>query len=223
MTRIVVLSDTHNEHEHVEVPDGDVVIHAGDALVHGTWEELDPFLKWFRELPHRHKIYVPGNHDGEVELLSSHANRVVESYGGVRLLVGAEVQIDDLRIFGAPWSRFRDSVLRRPERRGKHSAFAIHPDVIHEKWAQIPAGLDVLVTHVPPFEVLDRVSDGVRIGCPKLLERVVEVAPRYHFFGHVHETQGGVSVSAAGTTTWHNVAICDRRYLPVGIPTVIDL
>ncbi len=222
MTRVVVLSDTHNEHKYVQVPDGDVVIHAGDALVHGSWEELDAFLKWFRKLPHPHKIYVPGNHDGEVELLSSHAPRVCASYG-VEVLIGKETQVNGLRIFGAPWSRFRDSALRRPERRAKHSAFAIHPDVIGEKWAQIPEGLDVLVTHVPPQGVLDQVSDGVHIGCPKLLERVVEVAPRYHFFGHVHEAQGGMSVSASGATTWHNVAVCDRRYLPVGIPTVLDL
>lgn len=222
MPRFVVLSDTHNQHEEVAVPDGDVVVHAGDALIHGTYGELDMFLKWFRKLPHKHKVYVPGNHDGEVESMGVEVSKRVCNSHQIHLLVNKAVTLEGVKIFGAPWSRMRDSVLRRPERRGKHSAFAVHPDLIHEQWSAIPTDLDLLVTHVPPADVLDRVSDGTRIGCRKLLDRVLETTPRYHVFGHVHETQGGRSMSVSGKTSWHNVAICDRHYLPVGIPTIID-
>ena len=53
--RIVALSDTHNQHRKVQVPPGDVVIHAGDFCINGTEDEALDFVQWFRELPHRHK------------------------------------------------------------------------------------------------------------------------------------------------------------------------
>ena len=63
MPKIVCLSDTHNFHDQISVPDGDILIHAGDATNGGTIEEIKLFSRWFAGLPHRHKIFVAGNHD----------------------------------------------------------------------------------------------------------------------------------------------------------------
>jgi 3',5'-cyclic AMP phosphodiesterase CpdA len=63
MSRIVCISDTHNFHEQIRIPDGDILIHAGDATNRGTVEEIVFFNQWFCRLPHRHKIFVAGNHD----------------------------------------------------------------------------------------------------------------------------------------------------------------
>ena len=49
----------------------------------------------------------------------------------------------------------------------------------------IPADLDILVTHYPPFGILD---DG--FGSPEILNFVLKAQPRYHLFGHIHRTGG---------------------------------
>ncbi len=61
--RFVVISDTHNLHEKIHIPDGDVLIHAGDFTNHGSLLEVQRFTNWFKSLPHPVKVLVPGNHD----------------------------------------------------------------------------------------------------------------------------------------------------------------
>lgn len=45
------------------MPEGDVLIHAGDATDFGTVAEFTDFFSWFSELPYAYKVFVPGNHD----------------------------------------------------------------------------------------------------------------------------------------------------------------
>ena len=62
--RIVCISDTHGLHRKVAVPEGDLLIHAGDFMRTGTsLEEIADFKDWLGEQPHPHKIVVAGNHD----------------------------------------------------------------------------------------------------------------------------------------------------------------
>jgi hypothetical protein len=59
--RIVCISDTHTNTPHI--PNGDVVIHAGDLTNAGTVEEIQAQINWLDSLPHREKILIAGNHD----------------------------------------------------------------------------------------------------------------------------------------------------------------
>ncbi len=61
--RIVCISDTHNLHRKLQIPDGDVLVHAGDFTLFGKQEHLNDFNEWLGTLPHRHKLVVQGNHD----------------------------------------------------------------------------------------------------------------------------------------------------------------
>ena len=62
--RIVCINDTHAKHQHIDrVPDGDVLIHAGDFSNTGTLHELEIFRDFINDLPHRKKIVISGNHD----------------------------------------------------------------------------------------------------------------------------------------------------------------
>ena len=62
--KIVCISDTHSLHWHIpELPDGDVLIHAGDSLGQGTLDNIEDLNSWLGTLPHRHKIVIAGNHD----------------------------------------------------------------------------------------------------------------------------------------------------------------
>ena len=62
--RLVCISDTHSLHRRIpEIPDGDVLIHAGDCLGAGTLDDVVHLDNWLGSLPHRHKIVIAGNHD----------------------------------------------------------------------------------------------------------------------------------------------------------------
>ena len=63
--RIVALSDTHRLEHKVPIPDGDILIHAGDMTGRGNWEEFITVGRWFKELKSRftHRIMIAGNHD----------------------------------------------------------------------------------------------------------------------------------------------------------------
>ena len=64
----VCISDTHGLHESLApLPEGDVLIHAGDCLGSGSLRSLEAFAEWFEAQPHRHKILVAGNHDDAIE------------------------------------------------------------------------------------------------------------------------------------------------------------
>lgn len=61
--RIVFISDTHGQHNIVDIPSGDMLIHAGDLSSRGKIEEIKDFLNWFSNQPHKYKIFIAGNHD----------------------------------------------------------------------------------------------------------------------------------------------------------------
>ena len=198
--RIVAFADTHQFHGDLRLPDGDVLVCAGDVCRAGDREELDDFLAWFVAQPHRHKLFVPGNHDVCIERASASVQR---AWPAVAFLVDGGVVVDGVSFWGSPWTpAFHDW------------AFMLDPGpALAARWALIPDVVDVLVTHGPPKGILDDVgsSRGVgddgerRAGCAALRARVAVVRPRVHLFGHIH-TQRGI-VDEDGTrfvncTTW---------------------
>lgn len=61
--RVVCISDTHTL-QWPTVPDGDLLIHAGDLANDGSVREIQAAVNWLRSLPHKHKVVIGGNHDG---------------------------------------------------------------------------------------------------------------------------------------------------------------
>ena len=215
--KIVCISDTHNHHSEVELPEGDVLIHAGDATSHGDLEdELEPFAKWFCAQPFEHKIFVPGNHDKGCENHPEKARRLfhksTHGVDGVHYLVDEVVMIEGVKFYGSPW------VINLPRWAFSLDAYSA---AIREIWSQIPDDTDVLVTHGPPFGKLDQVKGfgwaPENVGSPLLLKRVEEVLPKYHVFGHIHEGHG-VKQGYERVTTFINAAICTVRYRPTNNP-----
>lgn len=201
--RLVAIADTHTFHADLTVPDGDVLIHAGDMCRGGDLDELQMNVEWLHTLPHRHKIIVAGNHDWAFAREGAAARALVRDF---IYLQDSEVTIDGLRFYGSPWQpEFHNWAFNLP--RGRALA---------DVWAKIPNGIDVLITHAPPEGIGDRAPVAGRIGCADLLRRVEEVTPRLHLFGHIH-TDGGLFTRAQTTfvnvTTWE----CERA------PTVIDI
>jgi Icc-related predicted phosphoesterase len=206
--KLVCMSDTHGKHRQLQVPEGDILIHAGDiCLAFGgsgkqLLNQILDFDAWLGTLPHKHKIVIAGNHDfpflaGKREAQCLLSNAVYLQDSGIT--------IEGLNIWGSPWQPW-------------HHDFAFNlREEIAEKWALIPEDTHVLVTHSPPFNV----CDGPRpIGCPALLERVRAVAPFLHIFGHSHLGWGNAK---QGDTTFLNVAIANNKYAVRAAPTVIEL
>jgi Icc-related predicted phosphoesterase len=209
MTRIVCISDTHLVHEHfaLKVPPGDIVLHAGDATLQGSSFELASFVRWFARLPHQHKILIAGNHDFVFELNPAAGRTLLSS--GITYLQDSEVEIHGLRIYGSPWTPyFRNWAFNLP--RGSK---------IRKKWALIPDGIDVLITHGPPAGG-GGVKDGKDLGCADLSDAVARLRPHVHLFGHVHE---GYGISSRDQTVLINASICDDAYRPLNRPIVVDL
>lgn len=57
--RTVCISDTHNLQP--ELPDGDVLLHAGDLTDRGTFDELQTQFDWLDKQPHRFRVVIAGN------------------------------------------------------------------------------------------------------------------------------------------------------------------
>lgn len=203
MIRIVAIADTHLFTDELEVPPGDVLVHAGDLCRGGTLAELREALRWLAAQPHRHKVLVAGNHDRAFEREPSAAHALL---GDIRYLEDSEVTLEGVRFYGSPWQpAYREWAFNLP----RGSALA-------QKWSLIPTGVDVLITHGPPEGIGDQSGIGDRAGCTELRARVQQVQPRLHLFGHIHQ-DGGVWRDAgtvfANVTTWE----CERA------ATVFDL
>lgn len=204
--RLVCLSDTHNRHAELVVPDGDVLLHAGDFTGRGTADEVAAFGAFLARLPHREKVVVAGNHDF---LFQEEPERARALLGAVTYLEDAGARVAGLQIWGSPWQPwFHDWAFNLP--RGVALA---------EKWALVPDKVDVLVTHGPPRGILDRTFYGESVGCEELALALRRIRPRLHLFGHIHEAYG---TQREGALLSVNACQCDLRYRPVQPPVVID-
>jgi predicted phosphodiesterase len=173
--RIVLISDTHGLHRQLEVPPGDLLIHAGDFTLNSKPPSIvSDFNAWLASLPHRHKIVIPGNHEF---VLEEPRNR--GAITNATLLIDSGVEVEGIRIWGSPVTPLYGGAFgkSRPEDRKRH-------------WASIPEGLDILITHGPPFAILDHGGSAERReGCPQLLEAVFRTLPPVHV-GHIHAGYG---------------------------------
>jgi Icc-related predicted phosphoesterase len=203
--RIVAVADTHTfESDLGRLPEGDLLVHAGDLCRRGTLDELRPAAEWIRSQPHRHKVVVAGNHDWCFIREPEEARKALGE--GVIYLQDGEAVFDGVRFWGSPWQpEFMEWAFNLP--RG---------DPLAAKWALIPAGIDVLITHGPPSGFGDTSGDWFRSGCADLLDAVRRVRPLLHLFGHIHQ-DGGIwqdgGITFANVTAWE----CERG------ATVIDL
>jgi predicted phosphohydrolase len=205
--RLVILSDTHRCHAAIEVPAGDVLIHCGDFSGRGTPPEVIDFNGWLGTLPHARKIIVAGNHDFLFERDPAQARALLTN---AEYLEDSGTTIGDLSVWGSPWQPwFHDW------------AFNLHRGApIRAKWELIPAGTDVLITHGPPLEILDRTWRGEPVGCADLAEIVARIRPRLHLFGHIHEGYGDL---VRDGVRYVNASNCDYRERPVNPAVVIDV
>lgn len=224
-----VLSDTHGQHRSIPIPSVDILFHCGDVTLRGTGAELEDFLDWFGSLEVPNKVFIGGNHDWILEDLHRDG-KAPTCPDRVHYLCQSRVRIGSLSIWGDPARPRPEWLLKaKPEKqaqRGTYAAFGVMPDDrLQSRWAQIPTGVDILLTHIPPWGVLDRGDpdpQGGRksFGCGVLRSELVRVRPKLHLFGHIHSDTGRVQLDG---TTFVNATQLDESYRLVRTPTVIQL
>lgn len=217
--RLVCLSDTHGLHEEISVPEGDVLIHAGDLCNTGSKGDVQRFAAWIKRLPHPWKVVIAGNHDWYFQQQPRWARASLEPE--VIYLQDSGCVIEGLKIWGSPWQPwFMDWAFNLP--RGGTA--------LQEKWDQIPLDTDVLITHGPPYGVRDEVRKPLTpgggvvassgpLGCEVLRDRLDVVRPGLHVFGHIHD---GYGHQRRNGTLHVNAAICTEQYQPTHSPVIVD-
>lgn len=165
-----------------------------------------PFRDWLEAVPAEHVVGIAGNHDF---VFARPAGAVPD---GLRwtYLQDCEAEVAGLRVFGTPWTRTLGGwAFEGDETPDLEAIFGL-----------IPAGLDLLVTHSPPFGLGDRVLRFDPVGSTSLLRAVEEKMPRLTVYGHVHEDRGRWTL---GESQLANVSVLDERYRRLHAPMAFEL
>lgn len=206
---IVFISDTHCKHNKVSIPDGDILIHCGDFTSRGHIHEIAAFDNWLGKQPHKHKIICAGNHDMGFETHYSLARSLITN---AKYVQDEVVEVEGLSIYCSPYSpTFCNWAFMR--NRGS--------DIL-ERWKLIPEGLDILVTHGPPFSIQDTIfPNSENLGCVDLYHEVtLRIKPKIHAFGHIH---GGYGQTQIDNTLFINASVCDEAYVPINKPIKVQV
>jgi Icc-related predicted phosphoesterase len=180
--KFIAISDTHGQHYSLTLPKADAIIHAGDLTMKGDKSEVTDFLFWFHQLHYKYKIFIAGNHDFYFEKNSAEEIKKMIPEG-VFYLNDSGIEIEGIHIWGSPvtpW--FYNWAFNR--HRG---------DAIKKHWDMVPPGTDLLVTHGPAYNTLDTNTRGESIGCQELLNKILDIKPKVHVCGHIHESFGSMT------------------------------
>jgi predicted phosphohydrolase len=180
--RVVCISDTHCL-KTSNIPDGDLLIHAGDLANLGSAEEIQAQIDWLNSLPHEYKVVIAGNHDRHLDPRSRETLPLQDRYDVINwkslwYLQHSSVSLKfsggrRLNIYGAP---------QTPTSKRDDHAFRYQEGF--DAWSgTVPRDIDILVTHAPPKYHLDLPA---ALGCAHLLDEVWDVQPTLHVFGHIH-------------------------------------
>jgi Icc-related predicted phosphoesterase len=192
--RVVCLADTHELHRDVDVPNGDIFIHAGDfTMFSKSLNAIVDFNLWLGDLPHRHKIVVPGNHEYFLEAEPRRRSLVDNAV----VLINDTIEVEGLRVWGTPTTPLYGGAFGMSSAQDRRRLYS-----------SIPQDTDVLITHGPAFGVLDCAPGASsHSGDPELLEAIHRIQPRLHICGHIHHAYG---VKVTEQTVFVNAALlCD--------------
>ena len=171
-------------------------------------KEIIQFNQWLGTLPHPYKVVIAGNHDVMFERHSATARELLNN---AIYLENSGTEIAGLKIWGSPV---------QPE--FNNWAFNVaRGAAIRRYWEMIPLDTDILVTHGPPFGMLDQSNHSSdHLGCEELAVVVEKIKPRLHIFGHIH---GGHGDETHSGIRFINASVVNEDYWPVYEPHIVEL
>lgn len=228
--QIDCISDLHGHYP--KTPGGDILILCGDYTASDKMTQWAEFFSWFKNQDYKKKILIAGNHDNffmsgwpknqkeasELASVQEWLEKVDDEFEAPDFEYlcdsGCEVVTNGnrLKIWGTPWT------LKFPGINPRCCAFTLNSEEeMKEKLDLIPDDIDILISHSPPYGILDKNTQGKHCGSKALLETIHRVKPKYHFFGHIHE-QGNKSMiyKHSDTHTFcSNRSFVNERYIPI--------
>lgn len=178
-TKIACISDTHLKNPSWDFEPADILVHAGDITLFGKLKELAKACEWIAGLPFKEKVIIAGNHDFCVQRDPEGSQRVFQTHG-LTYLQDESITIEGLKFYGSPWTPVFNNYAFNAQR----------GEPLREIWSYIPDDTDILVTHGPPFGILDLAGPQRLVGCDDLLDRVQQLHLKAHIFGHIHYSYG---------------------------------
>lgn len=235
------ISDLHGHFPVLE--GGDLLIVAGDLTASHTTSEQLECLSWIQQQKYAKKILISGNHDSffesckpgcfdnwkitylcdsgtEFEYWEDIPHPASTPYVSIDCLM-KEKRV--LKIWGSPWS------LTFPNINPRCMAFTGTEADLKAKFDLIPDDIDILITHCPPYGIMDEIkrpsgrcdidSNG---GSVSLCKTLVRIKPKLHVFGHIHEGHGKRTainhqwiINFSPDTTYINASHVNEHYEPV--------
>ena len=177
------ISDLHGHYPKLD--GGDLLIIAGDLTARDTEKDWLDFEIWICEQEYREKIIIFGNHDNFLNSMDEHKIWRYWDKVGVTYLCDSVTEFHGLKIWGSPWS------LTFPGINPKCTAFTGTEEELEQKYALIPDDIDILITHGPPYGILDKVENR-NVGSRSLAVKIghMENPPKLWICGHIHECYG---------------------------------
>lgn len=210
--KITCLSDTHMHHKKINMPETDMIIHAGDFTYHGEFDEVKKFLQWYGEQKANHKLLICGNHEVEISKQPFQLLQQMCENEGIQLLNNTHTVIKGLTIFGSPNSlKF-----------GNGWVYNSTENELENIYSNILPDTNIVITHGPAYGKLDKVLSGQRVGSMALTKRLSELSNlRLHITGHIHENRGTMIRNGVMTV---NASICGIPYTDVIInPITVEI
>lgn len=234
---ILAISDLHGELPK-NLPSADTLVIAGDVCpdtytrgVETTnlkirrrgygqehWVE-DKLLPWLISIESNYNniILTWGNHDFVDDFGEPVAWELVDNVLNLRVVSSPEIlTIGNYIFYVSPYCSYL------PE----WAYNAVEQELWNKFYRHIPIGTDVIVSHGPALDYLDRCADGRRVGSRALKEAIKRVRPSVVINGHIHESFGKYELNHAGTshkTFVYNVSQRDEYYNMYNRPVAITL
>jgi Icc-related predicted phosphoesterase len=213
--KILCLSDTHEFLPNLDLNGIDLVLHCGDITFKAKYSYSaqakyyrEVFYPWWECILDKCPAYfIWGNHDFFASPISS-----VFAPSEDISLYDEEVIVNGLKIYGTPWQpRFCDWAFNLED----------SPDQLGLIYKQIPNDVDILITHCPPWSILDQNDLGEHCGSVELFNRITQLKQlKLMAFGHIHEAYGSLSFNEV---QYVNCSIVNEKYSPANKPIIVEL
>eukprot|EP00760_Papus_ankaliazontas_P036523 PhM_4_TR8338/c0_g1_i1/m.73310 len=227
--RLVIISDTHDRHRYLRIPNGDVLLHAGDITRVGRlfsdrdqlWKYND-FNNWIGALPHKHKIVIGGNHDQYLETIGTEASRRLLSnvtYGEHEMVMisPGNSGSSSLGIYCSPFS-----VSSSKNRAFNIKSEGKEVEAVTQKMV-VSSSADIVLSHQPVSRVGSRspTCDALTSALRAATNNNGNHKPRLFIGGHYHMEYGVYRKPGVGALLV-NACVLGSEYQVSRAPFVID-
>jgi Icc-related predicted phosphoesterase len=217
--KVCCISDTHLSHNQLEIPECDLLIHAGDFSFVGKMIDIMEVNQWFGKLKAKgickEIVAIAGNHDGITETNPAWTKEV---FTNCIYLDQEPYELFGFKVFGSPISpEFNNWFHNR--KRGPEIARC---------WSKIPDNTQILVVHGPPYGILDVNTEEIysqplgpeHLGCKDLKKRIDQLKNlKLVVTGHIHSSSG---VEEHNGIKFVNASVLNESYEVVYSPKIFE-